>query len=495
MKRFLIFSILGGALFTLLVSHNTFATSDYLPSTSDGIVDLEDKDGFSRSATADGSTSLLLGCRFSRVGAINFFPLTAYTNNGQQSYTTTPCGYNMNNGELVGAFNYDYHFRYNYGFSVSNGRTTTAPVWYNQFINSLSNTSYPAFQFVSAFDRFSLTQNFSTPSQSGWLTVPVSSEDGYNFLIYTLTNLNSYGTTVVAPTFLNSDSDIYIDNINNGSHTKQEIRDIINNSGYAGWVYTDSNNQKTSTIFDCSDQDDCVRLLPEGETLSALTDYLDLLEDGTYFAIYALPRFTDASYSLYNPTFGTPSSLSTYNVDFDDIDENAYWGMPFVYSTNYVNTYGSNPPIYDLLHEELFASYISYLYIQPDTPEAFVRSRTFAGQLVASHNNSIRYMNGLSQIQPNPGDNMWGNIFNLGNIIFPFQSFLSGFTNQQCVDIPIIGSWLGSGSNSRYCSWWSSDIRDVLTPIFATSSMMLLFGFIMKWLRSDSSKITIKEEA
>ena len=75
----------------------------------------------------------------------------------------------------------------------------------------------------------------------------------------------------------------------------------------------------------------------------------------------------------------------------------------------------------------------------------------------------------------------------MGNLIFPFGTFISGFTNSQCVSIPILGSWLGSGSNQQYCSWWSSSIRDVLTPIFAASSMMLLFGFIIHWLRKSNT--------
>lgn len=72
--------------------------------------------------------------------------------------------------------------------------------------------------------------------------------------------------------------------------------------------------------------------------------------------------------------------------------------------------------------------------------------------------------------------------FNLSN---PFAPIFDSFTNQQCVNIPTIAGWLHL-NNSQYCSWWSQSIRDTLTPAFGIFSTMILFGFIIHWLRDGS---------
>lgn len=80
----------------------------------------------------------------------------------------------------------------------------------------------------------------------------------------------------------------------------------------------------------------------------------------------------------------------------------------------------------------------------------------------------------------------WFNIFSFG-LAFPFTSFFQSFTDTTgCVNIPIIAGMLHSNS-TQYCSWWSSDIRSVLTPVFSISSIMLIFGFIMHWLRNSDT--------
>ena len=76
-------------------------------------------------------------------------------------------------------------------------------------------------------------------------------------------------------------------------------------------------------------------------------------------------------------------------------------------------------------------------------------------------------------------------IFNF-NFSNPFAPILDSFTNQQCVNIPTIANWLHS-SSSQYCSWWPESIRNVLTPVFGLASSILLFGFVISWLRGGSS--------
>lgn len=87
-----------------------------------------------------------------------------------------------------------------------------------------------------------------------------------------------------------------------------------------------------------------------------------------------------------------------------------------------------------------------------------------------------------------PVDNIysnWFNIFSFG-ITFPFSLLFNQIDNGSgCSSIPTIGGMLGN-PNAQYCSWWSSDIRNITTPIFQIGVIMLIFGFIISWLRSDT---------
>lgn len=72
------------------------------------------------------------------------------------------------------------------------------------------------------------------------------------------------------------------------------------------------------------------------------------------------------------------------------------------------------------------------------------------------------------------------------NFLNPFASIFNLFTdNSSCVSIPIIAGMLHS-SETTYCPWFSSDVRNILTPVLGISSMMLLFGFLVRWLGSSS---------
>lgn len=79
----------------------------------------------------------------------------------------------------------------------------------------------------------------------------------------------------------------------------------------------------------------------------------------------------------------------------------------------------------------------------------------------------------------------WFDVFHF-NLAFPFAQLFTSFTNDSCVDIPIIAGWLGTNQN-RYCTWWPSSIRSTLTPVFSSISLMLLFGFAVSWLKGRSS--------
>lgn len=72
-------------------------------------------------------------------------------------------------------------------------------------------------------------------------------------------------------------------------------------------------------------------------------------------------------------------------------------------------------------------------------------------------------------------------IFNF-SILNPFAPLFALFRSpDSCANIPTLARWVHS-ETSTVCSWWSADVRSLLTPVFGISSIMLLFGFIVRWI-------------
>lgn len=85
-------------------------------------------------------------------------------------------------------------------------------------------------------------------------------------------------------------------------------------------------------------------------------------------------------------------------------------------------------------------------------------------------------------------------LFNF-NVLNPFAPIFNMFSSSCSVSIPTLSSWINSPS-STYSSWWCSNsklqgIRSTLTPVFSIASIILLFGFIINWLRNDTSSVTV----
>ena len=79
--------------------------------------------------------------------------------------------------------------------------------------------------------------------------------------------------------------------------------------------------------------------------------------------------------------------------------------------------------------------------------------------------------------------------FNISN---PFLNWLGLFTDDVCVSIPTMKSWLHS-TESNICSpWKNTPVRSVLTPIFSLLGTMLVCGFVFRWLRSNNTEGTIE---
>lgn len=77
--------------------------------------------------------------------------------------------------------------------------------------------------------------------------------------------------------------------------------------------------------------------------------------------------------------------------------------------------------------------------------------------------------------------NLFG--FNFSN---PFQPIFSMFSpDSNCASIPTLAGMLHS-EESTVCPWFSSETRSILTPVLSLASMMLLFGFAVRWLGARS---------
>lgn len=93
-----------------------------------------------------------------------------------------------------------------------------------------------------------------------------------------------------------------------------------------------------------------------------------------------------------------------------------------------------------------------------------------------------------SAILPSEGSN--GGLNNLFSfsLMNPFSPIFNMFSPNQCVQIPILSGMLGA-TETQYCSWFPNSVRDIVTPVIGISSVMLLFGFFIRWLGGGSSNI------
>lgn len=80
------------------------------------------------------------------------------------------------------------------------------------------------------------------------------------------------------------------------------------------------------------------------------------------------------------------------------------------------------------------------------------------------------------------------NMFSFG-FFNPFAPIFALFTdNDSCVNIPILAGMLNS-EDTTYCPWFDSSVRNVLTPVLGIASVMLIFGFAVRWLGASSGNL------
>lgn len=71
------------------------------------------------------------------------------------------------------------------------------------------------------------------------------------------------------------------------------------------------------------------------------------------------------------------------------------------------------------------------------------------------------------------------------DFINPFAPLFNLFNNDSCAQIPTLAGMLHS-NETQVCPWFDSTVRNITTPVLGLSSMMLVFGFVIRWLGSRS---------
>lgn len=75
------------------------------------------------------------------------------------------------------------------------------------------------------------------------------------------------------------------------------------------------------------------------------------------------------------------------------------------------------------------------------------------------------------------------------NFINPFAPIFNLFSNQSaCAQIPTIAGMIHS-NESQVCPWFNSTTRNIVTPVLGLASVMLVFGFTVRWLGARSGNL------
>lgn len=68
----------------------------------------------------------------------------------------------------------------------------------------------------------------------------------------------------------------------------------------------------------------------------------------------------------------------------------------------------------------------------------------------------------------------------------PLQSWFGGFSDSECANIPNLAVWLHS-EETRVCTPWPASVRTVMTTIVTGLCMLLLFTFIINWVKKNDT--------
>lgn len=174
------------------------------------------------------------------------------------------------------------------------------------------------------------------------------------------------------------------------------------------------------------------------------------------------------SCNLNLPTkFITFSPTLVFDGDHEYIFDNSDWS--FSYGSFYYITDGDSTPSYDFGTTNVNGTYIF------GDPAHYIPDNNSDGGFIANIVNLL--------------ENFRVNILNLFqfNFLNPFAPLFALFTSgDECVNIPIMASMLNSDENV-VCPWFPASVRNIVTPVFMLVSVMIIFGFAVRWVKSSSS--------
>lgn len=340
-------------------------------------------------------------------------------------------------------------------------------------------------------------------------------------------------------------SDIQSYSLNNDDYISKNFRSSIYQLSSTGWDAAAVNNDNHFTINavgqDNQKYGDYIFLqfwkVPDGVIGSSLTPSVSVSAEDISLTGGALDQFYSDIYASTSFSFGYPSdtiptSLKNYLALYKEKHHIEDWeGYAFLvsYIPQYASSYTLTRIAYrvdtqlvqDTIDQSLggFSQWyvgignnsesatfpkLNYLYLT----RTYTKNNAWSGEYAIQDLNSIRFtcisatchdqavITAKNSIEAHNkgvanwdwgGNNgsSWFDVFKI-NLIFPFSSFFSSLTDDRCVDIPTIASWLHT-SQSHLCTYWDANIRSTLTPVFMSISSLLLFGFIVSWLKGNSN--------
>lgn len=122
-----------------------------------------------------------------------------------------------------------------------------------------------------------------------------------------------------------------------------------------------------------------------------------------------------------------------------------------------------------------------------DTPGASINSERTGNHVPNDASNTFNPSNNIVI----DGQDFSASLINLFGFTFinPFVPIFNLFNSgSNCVQIPTIAGMIHS-EESQVCPWFDSSVRNIVTPVLGISSMMLVFGFAVRWLGSSSGNL------
>lgn len=325
--------------------------------------------------------------------------------------------------------------------------------YYTRYWGSIPRNLYNAtVGFNFGFGTLGNSNDFRTPIMDS------NASDSYTLFLYTFSSPT--GTTGFVPNFV---SNIGVLDLNGNDISDTPYLD----STYKQEILT---KIRKSINYSCGDVASLTPIPEEFDTSTFTND--------TCFITFVVPTSPNFQVQINQFTF-IGASLD-YDIKLENGENIDRWRMSmFQISDNYKSMQTN-------WNGDLEHSLPVLQYLAPNTDLDGDYLMNFAETLFANHEYNMTH-------RGTPPNNSiyqnWWDVFTI-NFAFPFQNLFTSFTDNQCVDIPIIAGMLHAPS-SHYCTWWSASVRNVLTPVITMASLMVLTGFIMSWLAQRSDALAI----